>query len=54
MDEIAFWPARKLAAALRRRKLGAVELLDHYLACIAFARLIERDCHGFVAPPDFR
>lgn len=31
MDEIAFWPARKLAAAIRSRKLGAVEILDHYL-----------------------
>ena len=34
MDEIAFWPARKLAAAIRRRKLGALELLDHYLTRI--------------------
>lgn len=34
MDEVAFWPARKLAAAIRRRKFGALELLDHYLARI--------------------
>jgi amidase len=35
MDDIAFWPAKKLAAAIRRRKLGALELLDHYLQRLA-------------------
>ncbi len=30
--QMAFWPARRLASALRRRKISAVELLDLYLA----------------------
>jgi amidase len=32
MTDIAFAPARKLAAMIRRRKIGCAELLDHYLA----------------------
>jgi amidase len=35
MDDIAFWPAKQIAAAIRRRKLGALELLDHYLQRLA-------------------
>jgi amidase len=31
LSEIAFWPAKKLAGALRRRKIGALELLEHYV-----------------------
>jgi len=31
MIDMAFWPARRLASALRRRKVGAAELLAHYL-----------------------
>ncbi|MGE3898992.1 MAG: amidase [Variibacter sp.] len=30
-QDIAFWPAKKLAAHLRTRKIGCLELLDHYL-----------------------
>ena len=30
MSDLAFWPAKKLAAAIRRRKLGSLELLEHY------------------------
>jgi amidase len=30
-QDIAFWPAKKLAAHLRNRKIGCLELLDHYL-----------------------
>jgi len=30
-DDLAFWPATRLAAAVRRRELGSEELLDHYL-----------------------
>src|SRR5262245_47696962 len=32
MTDIAFAPARRLAAAIRQRKIGCAELLDHYLA----------------------
>ena len=32
MHDIAFWPAKRLAAHLRRRKIGCLELLEHYLA----------------------
>jgi len=31
VQDIAFWPAKRLAAHLRRRKIGCLELLDHYL-----------------------
>ena len=31
MVDIAFAPARRLAAMVRRRKIGCLELLDHYL-----------------------
>ncbi len=31
MIDMAFWPARRLASAVRRRKIGAAELLAHYL-----------------------
>ena len=31
MSEIHFWSAKRLAAALRRRKVGCLELLDHFL-----------------------
>jgi amidase len=31
MHDIAFWSARRLAGHLRRRKIGCLELLDHYL-----------------------
>jgi amidase len=30
--DIAFWPAKRLAAHVRRRKIGCLELLEHYLA----------------------
>ena len=30
--EVAFWSAKKLAAHIRRGKIGCLELLDHYLA----------------------
>jgi amidase len=30
--EIAFWPANRLAAHVRRKKIGCLELLEHYLA----------------------
>jgi amidase len=32
MEDIAFASAKRLAALIRRKKVGAVELLDHYLA----------------------
>jgi amidase len=32
MSDIAFAPATKLAALIRRKKIGALELLDHYIA----------------------
>ena len=35
MTDIAFWPALKLIRALRARKIGALELLEHYAARIA-------------------
>ena len=31
MVDIAFAPARRLAAMVRQRKIGCLELLDHYL-----------------------
>src|SRR3954466_9778658 len=31
MIDIAFAPARRLASMIRRRKIGCLELLDHYL-----------------------
>jgi len=31
VQDIAFWPARRLASHLRRRKIGCLELLEHYL-----------------------
>jgi amidase len=31
VQDIAFWPAKRLAGHLRRRKIGCLELLDHYL-----------------------
>ena len=31
MQDIAFWPAKRLASHLRRRKIGCLELLEHYL-----------------------
>ncbi|MGE0750921.1 MAG: amidase [Variibacter sp.] len=30
-QDIAFWPAKRLAARLRSRRIGCLELLDHYL-----------------------
>ncbi|MBU2089921.1 MAG: amidase [Alphaproteobacteria bacterium] len=30
--DIAFWSAKKQAAAIKRKKIGCLELLDHYLA----------------------
>jgi amidase len=35
MTDIAFASARKLATMVRKRKIGAAELLDHYLARVA-------------------
>ena len=35
MTDMAFWPAVKLTRALRARKIGALELLEHYAARIA-------------------
>jgi amidase len=35
MTDIAFAPAHKLAAMIRRKKISALELLDHYLARVA-------------------
>ena len=35
MTDIAFAPATRLAAMVRRKKIGALELLDHYLARVA-------------------
>jgi amidase len=35
VTDIAFWPATKLIRALRARKIGALELLEHYAARIA-------------------
>src|SRR5436190_5728774 len=35
MTDIAFAPATKLASLIRRKKIGALELLDHYLARVA-------------------
>jgi amidase len=32
MQDIAFWSAKRLASHIRRRKIGCLELLDHYLA----------------------
>src|SRR3954465_10498934 len=32
MTGIAFAPATKLASMIRRKKIGALELLDHYIA----------------------
>src|SRR3984893_13914210 len=32
MQDIAFWSAKRLARHIRRRKIGCLELLDHYLA----------------------
>ena len=34
MRDLAFRPSFELAAAIRRRKVGSRELLDHYLARI--------------------
>jgi amidase len=31
VPDVAFWPAKRLARQLRRRKIGCLELLDHYL-----------------------
>jgi len=31
VQDIAFWPAKRLAGHLRRRKIGCLELLEHYL-----------------------
>jgi len=31
VNDIAFWPAKRLASHLRRRKIGCLELLEHYL-----------------------
>jgi len=31
VQDIAFWSAKRLAGHLRRRKIGCLELLDHYL-----------------------
>src|ERR1700747_2195853 len=31
MSDIAFWSAKRLASHLRRRKIGCLELLEHYL-----------------------
>src|SRR5215472_18146167 len=31
MLDLHFWSAKQLAAALRRRKIGCLELLEHYL-----------------------
>ena len=32
MSDLAFQSAKRLASQIRRRKIGCVELLDHYLA----------------------
>jgi amidase len=32
VQDIAFWSAKRLAGHLRRRKIGCLELLEHYLA----------------------
>ena len=32
MTDIAFLPAKRLAGMIRRRKIGCLELLEHYLA----------------------
>src|ERR671918_496780 len=32
MTDIAFWPAKRLAGHIRRRKIGCLELLEHHLA----------------------
>jgi amidase len=32
MQDIHFWSAKKLASALKRRKIGCLEILEHYLA----------------------
>jgi amidase len=32
MQDIAFWSAKRLTSSLRRRKIGCLELLEHYLA----------------------
>jgi amidase len=32
LQDIAFWSAKRLASHIRRRKIGCLELLDHYLA----------------------
>jgi amidase len=32
VQDIAFWSAKRLAGHLRRRRIGCLELLDHYLA----------------------
>ena len=62
MNDIAFWPASRLVRALRARKIGALELLEHYAARGAtsgrqdhdtFARLIEREYHAFTPPPAY-
>jgi amidase len=34
MSDIAFWSAKRLAGHIRRRKIGCLELLNHYLARI--------------------
>ena len=31
MVDMHFWSAKRLAGAVRRRKIGCLELLDHYL-----------------------
>ena len=32
MQNIHFWSAKKLAGAVKRRKIGCLEILEHYLA----------------------
>ena len=32
MTDIAFAPATRLASLIRRKKIGCLELLDHYIA----------------------
>jgi amidase len=34
MSDIAFWSAKRLASHIKRRKIGCLELLEHYLARI--------------------
>ena len=43
--DIAFWPAKKQAAAIRNKKISALELLDH---CLARVEKHDRDINAVV------